>query len=770
MKLLKLLLLTVLITIPFITYSQETKPKVVLVLSGGGAKGVAHIPTLQALDSLGIVPDLVIGTSMGSIVGGLYAAGYSGDSIANIANNADWDYLLGGGISLSDVGVEEKSEFKRYVADFDLVKGKPKVSSGIINDQNLREFLSVLTYPVYNIVNFDELPIPFRAMTTDIVNGKEVIMDKGSLIIAMRASMSIPTVFEPVPYEGTLLVDGGVLNNFPTDVAKELGADIIIGSDVGGGMAPIEKLDNIATILFQTGMLSSNLKNPINRTYCNILIDHTPNLTYSTGDFANSKEIYAQGEVGTNNQMDALVTLAEQLKPYKSQRPKLPKVAKSFKLDSIHYSGISKANLELVKARANIKTNTEYTTGDLIKSVNQAMGTQIFKQITFHSLGLKDKKAIAIKGFEKSRHQVRGSLHYDTYRGVGLVANYTGRNVLGKSSRLLLSIDIAEQPRLRLQYQKNFGHLKSMWWRSEFYAERLNQRIFIDGNTADRMRYRSYQIDNEINKNLNSFNSYVGVGLNYQYTNVRPINDPEYNSNVLDLENYKFNNIQLYAQYAFNNLNSVFYATEGNDFKAIISRSIVHDVNVKFIELPEFNQNGNTNGFTKVSLDFEKRIPFHNKITGIIGATVGLTFEDTLQDDQVSFTDFGYAAKYFVGGNMTNPRNGSFTFPGLQEDELNVNQILKLNLAAQFNPANKLYFTPHFNIASVGFEDFNEYIDNAFSPEGNWSESYDTSTLISVGATAAYHSFLGPVTFDVSWVNDINKVRVFFSMGLVLNR
>ncbi|MFD1294080.1 patatin-like phospholipase family protein [Lutibacter holmesii] len=770
MKLSKLLLFTFLISVPFITFSQETKPKVVLVLSGGGAKGVAHIPTLQALDSLGIVPDLIIGTSMGSIVGGLYAAGYSGDSIANIANHTDWDDLLGGGILLSDVSVEEKSEFNRYVADFDLVKGKPKVSSGIINDQNLREFLSVLTYPVYNIIDFDELPIPYRAMATDIVNGKELVIDKGSLMIAMRASMSIPSVFEPVPYGETLLVDGGVLNNFPTDIAKELGADIIIGSDVGGGLAPIEELDNIPNILFQTGMLSSNLKNPVNQSNCNILIDHTQNLTYSTGDFANSKEIYAQGKIATNTQLTNLVALAQQLKPYKSKPHSLPKVPKLFKIDTIHYTGISKANIEMVKARANIKTNTAYTTNDLIKSVNQAMGTQLFKQITFSSLALKDKKGISFKGFEKSKHQVKGSLHYDTYRGVGLIANYTGRNVIGNSSRLLFSIDIAEQPRLRLQYQKNFGKYKSMWWRSEFFTERLQQRVFIDGNIADRMRYRFYQFNNEINKNLNSLHSYIGGGIKYQFTNLKPINDPLYNSNVLDLYDYKFNNLELYTQYIFNNLNTVFYATNGNRFNATVNRSILHKTNIQFIEHPESNQKGNTNGFTKVSLDFEKRIPFKNKITGIFGATVGLTFEDYLQQNQVSFTDFGYAAKFFVGGTMINPRSGSFTFPGLQEDELNVSQFLKLNVAAQFNPANKLYFTPHLNIASVGFQDFNEYIKEAFSPNGNWSESTNTSTLFSTGITAAYHSYLGPITFDVSYVNDINKIRVFFSMGLVLNR
>ena len=156
--------------------AQTEKPKVAVVLSGGGAKGVAHIPLLQTLDSLGIVPDLIIGTSMGSVVGGFYAMGYSGDSIATITKNAKWDELLGGQTSLKDVSIEEKSEFGKYLIDFDWVKGKPKATSSLLNDQFLREFLSLYTYPVYNIHDFDSLPIPFRSMTTDIVNGKEVLL------------------------------------------------------------------------------------------------------------------------------------------------------------------------------------------------------------------------------------------------------------------------------------------------------------------------------------------------------------------------------------------------------------------------------------------------------------------------------------------------------------------------------------------------------------------------------------------------------------------
>ncbi|MCH2046371.1 MAG: patatin-like phospholipase family protein, partial [Saprospiraceae bacterium] len=149
----------------------EKKPKIAVVLSGGGAKGIAHISLLQTLDSLGIVPDLIVGASMGSLVGGFYAMGYSGDSIAEITLNVDWDKLLGGKTLLKDVGVEEKSEFDRYLLPLGVENRKLKSSSAIINDQYLREFFAKLTYPAYTINKFDDLPIPYRAVTTDILNG-----------------------------------------------------------------------------------------------------------------------------------------------------------------------------------------------------------------------------------------------------------------------------------------------------------------------------------------------------------------------------------------------------------------------------------------------------------------------------------------------------------------------------------------------------------------------------------------------------------------------
>ncbi|MEH6779890.1 patatin-like phospholipase family protein, partial [Maribacter arcticus] len=381
-KLLQLILISFIVVLPQYILAQDRKPKVAVVLSGGGAKGIAHIPFLQALDSLGIVPDLVVGTSMGSIVGGLYAMGYSGDSIANITDNANWDHLLSKYIALTEVSVEEKSEFNKYLVGLDFTEGKLKVNSALVKDQNLRLFLSTLTYPAYKIKNFDNLSIPYRAIATDIVHGKEVIIAEGSLMEAMRASMSIPGIFKPAIYKKTLLIDGGVLNNFPTDIAQNMGADIIIGSDVSGGMEPIEKLDNIPNLLFQAGMLASNIKNPENQKRCDILIDHEPYMTYSTGDFSKSNEIYKEGKIALLEKMDALVDLAEKLKDYPKRTHKLPYVAKESIIDTIIYKGISKANLELVKARTNIQRSKKYTVETLLAGVNRAMATNIFSEIT----------------------------------------------------------------------------------------------------------------------------------------------------------------------------------------------------------------------------------------------------------------------------------------------------------------------------------------------------------------------------------------------------
>ena len=769
-KHIQFIILSLFLIIPTLIFSQDEKPKIALVLSGGGAKGVAHIPILQVLDSLGIVPDLIVGTSMGSVVGGFYAMGYSGDSIATITNNVDWDELLGGAISLDDVSVEEKSEYKKYMVDFDWVKGKPKVSPGILNDQNLREFFSTYAYPVYDIKNFDNLPIPFRAMATDIVNGKEVVLKDGSISMAMRASMSIPTIFRPVPYKNTILVDGGVLNNFPADIAKSLGADFIIGSDVGGGMEPKEKLEGLTNILFQTSMLTSLLKNQSNSELCDILIDHVPNLTYSTGDFGKSKEIYEQGKLATYQNMNSFIELAKKIKNYKQRPHNIPYKPEEVVIDSFIYKNISEANIDLVRSRAHLVPNKKYNVEDLKKGLDRAMGTQLFSQITFNPTNNGSNMRMEIEGFEKSKNQIKGSLHYDNYRGVGLFVNYTGRNIIGDASRFLISIDIAEQPGYRLQYQKNFGEKKDWWLRSEVLGQNLEQSFYFSGEAIDDLDYKYFQFNNQFNKNLNSLKSFVGIGLNYEKTKLKPALDPEIVENDFDLKNYKFKNFEIFTHYAYNSMNQVFFPTKGTKFRAKLSRSVYHNLDIEFTDDMKQDIHGSTNGFTKLNLNFEKRFALHKKITGILGASTGFIFADNLKSNEFSFLEYGYGGSFSLGGNIERPRKDDFIFPGLKEGELIVSQFMMMNLGFQLNAFGNLYLTPHFHIASVGFDDFDDYIKEAFSPNGKWTNIEDPSKLMSAGISASYNSFLGPVNFDFSLVNEISKVRFFFSVGLEFNR
>jgi NTE family protein len=750
--------------------AQEKKPNVALVLSGGGAKGIAHIPLLQTLDSLGIVPDIIIGTSMGGVVGGFYAVGYSGDSISSIALTANWSELLGGVISLDDVSMEEKSEFKRHLVDFDIIEGKPKVNSGLLKDQKLREFIFSYTNPVLNIRDFDDLPIPYRAMTTDIVNGTEVLLEEGSLGLAMRATMSIPAVFQPIPYNNTLLVDGGVMNNFPVDVAKEMGFDIIIGSDVGGGMQSKDKLTSITAQLFQAAMLTSNLKNPANRASCDILVDHMPHLTYSTGDFTKAKEIYIEGKIGTNLQLNSLAELATKLKNYKQREHNLPNVKDEIILDTIFFNDISEENLDLVKARANIQAGEKYSSKEIIAGIDLAMGTNLFNQITFDAGIVEGKKVLELIGYERSMSIIKGSLHYDTYRRVGLMVNYTGRNLLGKSSRILLTVDIAEQPRFRVQYQKQFGPDKTWWWRSEVLGEFLEQKFYLLGEVAENMESQYFQFDNQFNKNLKSRHSYAGIGISLDQNQIEPKLNPDINENIFTLKKYTFTNFEIDAHYVYNKMDKVFFPSKGTYIRAGVTRSFVHEAQVLFSNEDFEDAKGTTNGFTRALLDFEHRWALNDKLTGILGANAAFIFEDKLDPGDLSFSEYGYAAHYSLGGTVTTPRKGSYMFPGLHEDEVFVTQMMRLNFAVQINPFSKFYFSPHINLATVGFRGFEEYIENAFSPAGDWSIGVEPSSIVSAGINVAYHSFLGPLNLDISYVNDVNKFRVFFSVGMLFNR
>src|SRR6202453_4558902 len=211
------------------------RPRVCVVLSGGGARGMAHIGVLRVLEALKVPIDCIAGTSMGAVVGGLYASGMTAAQIETTMRSVDWQEAFRDAPPRRDLNFRRKQDDRNFLVRLPLgVKHYHfLLPKGFIQGQTLQETLRQLTLPFSNTTNFDQLPTPFRAVATDLVSGDAVLLEKGDLSIAMRASISAPGVFAPVEYQGRLLVDGGIAENLPIDVARAMHPDILIVSDVG---------------------------------------------------------------------------------------------------------------------------------------------------------------------------------------------------------------------------------------------------------------------------------------------------------------------------------------------------------------------------------------------------------------------------------------------------------------------------------------------------------------------------------------------------------
>ena len=303
------------------------RPKIGLALSGGGAKGIAQIGVLKVLEELRVPVDYVAGTSMGAVVGGLYATGMTPGEIEEAIKSIDWDDLLEDKPPRRDRSFRRKSDDLRYLADLELgfSRGKLLWPGGLKTGQKLMVALQSLTLKAAGVHDFDRLPIPFRCVAADISNGDMVVLGEGDLSYAIRASMAIPGVFSPVELDGRLLVDGGVVNNVPVDVVKAMGADVVIAIDISGQLATREELRSFVAILSQTMGLVTN-RNEAARLAMADLVVRPAVVNFKTLQFAAADEILARGEAKAREhaaELGAYGLDAEAYRRHLEARPRL---------------------------------------------------------------------------------------------------------------------------------------------------------------------------------------------------------------------------------------------------------------------------------------------------------------------------------------------------------------------------------------------------------------------------------------------------------------
>ena len=306
------------------TSSQEVYPKIGLVLSGGGARGFAHIGVMKVLEELGIPIDYIVGTSMGSIIGGLYASGFSAEELEQLSRDIDWENIFSDTPPRHLWSYQKKRDASKYQlsVNFDVGQGLV-VPQGLTSGRKISTLMALLTLPVADIEQFDLLPIPYRAIATDIVTGEEVIVDQGALSEAMRASMAVPGAFTPVKTNDHVLVDGGVVKNLPVDVVKQMGADIVIAVDISSPLKTEEELGDPISILAQMIDLQILKVTEEQRKMADVLL--VPDLTgYSSVSFGEAEAISALGEKSARLQIDELEALSDRLRETRPAGRTLP--------------------------------------------------------------------------------------------------------------------------------------------------------------------------------------------------------------------------------------------------------------------------------------------------------------------------------------------------------------------------------------------------------------------------------------------------------------
>jgi NTE family protein len=298
------------------------RPRIGLVLSGGGARGAAHIGVLKVLEELHVPIDAIAGTSMGAVVGGLYASGLNAREIEAIMTSLNWQDAFRDRPAREDLTFRRKQEDQNFLVKFPLGirGGKVLLPKGLLQGQRLNQTLRRLTLPVAQITKFDDLPTPFRAMATDLETGEGVTIDSGDLTSAMRASMSAPGVFSPVEREGRLLVDGGITENLPVDAARAMGVDILIVVDVGSPLLKGDKLNSVPVISNQmlAILIQQNSKHQLEKLRSNDILISPALGDTSSFDFGIVKRVISVGEIAAREATGRLAALA--MDPQETQR------------------------------------------------------------------------------------------------------------------------------------------------------------------------------------------------------------------------------------------------------------------------------------------------------------------------------------------------------------------------------------------------------------------------------------------------------------------
>jgi NTE family protein len=446
----------------------KKQPKVGLVLSGGGAKGFAHIGVLKVIDSLGIKVDYIAGTSMGAIIGSLYASGYSGKELEIMFETQNFDELINDAFPRGSKSFYERENAEKYAVTLPFNNFRISLPSALSRGQNVYNLLYHLMLPVDDIEDFSKLPIPFFCIATDIETGESLLLEKGKLAEAVSASAALPSLFQPVVIGDRILVDGGVTNNFPVEELRAKGMDIIIGVDVQDGLKDRKSLKSAPDILFQISNFRTikAMKTKTNLTDIYVKPDIT---NYSVISFDEGEDIISNGEAAARVQLLKLQEVKKgQLKTKKHVQVK---VLDSLTINHVSLEGNERYTRSYLIGKLKLKGSERISYADFKQGINSLIATNNFDTFRYHLTPTENESEFNLTGKvteSETSTLLRLGIHFDELYKSAILANLTKKKLLFSNDIASLDIILGDNSRYNFDYFIDKGYYISLGVKSRY--------------------------------------------------------------------------------------------------------------------------------------------------------------------------------------------------------------------------------------------------------------------------------------------------------------
>jgi NTE family protein len=712
---------------------DAVRPRVCLVLSGGGARGMAHIGVLKVLEELKVPIDCIAGTSTGAVVGGLYASGMTVREIDATMRSVDWQDAFRDAPPRRDLAFRRKQDDRNFLVrvPLGLKHGHLLLPKGFIQGQQLQETLRQLTLPYTDSASFDRLPTPFRAVATDLETGDAVVLDKGDLALAMRASISAPGLFAPVEYQGRLMVDGGIAENLPIDVARAMHADIIIVSDVSFPLQPRKQLDSALAISNQMLAILVRKDTYLQKATLgpqDILIEPALELTAST-DFTIAAGSIAQGEAAARGAAPRLADLRVGDGEYQAYLTR--RAAREAALPIIRFVRVDEQSTryqETILAEMQPLIGKPFDLDALDARIKELYGLGYFETLDY-SLVEQGEGPVQVSGLEiRARRKSWGPTYLRF--GLNLQDDFQGNNHYNATARFLVSeinglgaevltdVQVGSDPKLTSEFYQPLDALRTWFVAPSARVEGRDLPIYMNNTQIADFRDREVEGAVDFGRNLGNWGE-IRAGLHR-------INGLEYDRwGNPDLVTPQYNNGEYFFKFTYDRLDNVRFPRDGQTF------TLQWDAN-------RINLGADV-AFDRVTADW-LMARSSGRNTLLLWTSAGATLDGNLQPTDVQ--DF-----YSLGGFLN--------LSGLAPQSL---------LGPNFAIARAIYFRK-ISRGGEGFFEVPAYIGMSLEAGNTWQNRGEInygSAHKDVSVFVAFDTFLGPVYLGSGYDNSGNAGYYLF--------